>query len=78
LQPYLEIEEKGALIDDFIANVDVTPRKTIYFLIDLNRKVYEFMSYNIRMEPGVQSCEESLTNKNGSCRDFAWLMIQIY
>ena len=77
LQAYLEIEEQGDLINTFISSVDVTPRKTIYFLIDLNRQIYEFMTYNIRMEPGVQSCEESLTNKKGSCRDFAWLMIQI-
>jgi len=77
LQAYLEVEEKGKLIDDFIANVDVTPRKTIYFLIDLNMQVYKYMSYNIRMEPGVQTCEESLECKSGSCRDFAWMMIQI-
>ncbi len=77
LQAYLEIEEQGDLINAFISSVDVMPRKTIYFLIDLNRQIYEFMTYNIRMEPGVQSCEESLTNKKGSCRDFAWLMIQI-
>jgi len=77
LQAYLEVEEKGKLIDDFIANVDVTPRKTIYFLIDLNMQVYKHMTYNIRMEPGVQTCEESLECKSGSCRDFAWMMIQI-
>ena len=77
LQAYLEVEETGQLINDFIATVDITPRKTIYFLIDLNMLVYKYMKYNIRMEPGVQSCEESLECKSGSCRDFAWMMIQI-
>ena len=77
LLPYLEIEERDELIDEFISTIDITPRKTIYFLIDLNRKVYEFMKYNIRIEPGVQSCVDSLTKKSGSCRDFSWMMIQI-
>ncbi|MGB5323608.1 transglutaminase family protein, partial [Lutimonas sp.] len=77
LQPYLEIDESGPLLDAFLKDIDTTPRKTIYFLIDLNRKIYEYLSYNIRMEPGVQSCEESLERKNGSCRDFAWLFVQV-
>ncbi|MDO6759476.1 transglutaminase family protein [Tamlana sp. 2_MG-2023] len=76
LQPYLEITDEGKLIQDFIKTIDYTPRKTIYFLIDINRKIYEYLSYNIRMEPGVQSCEETLERKNGSCRDFAWLFVQ--
>ena len=76
LLPYLEITEKGPLLLDFLKIIDTTPRKTIYFLIDINRKIYEYLSYNIRMEPGVQNCEETLTTKTGSCRDFAWLFVQ--
>jgi uncharacterized protein (DUF2126 family)/transglutaminase-like putative cysteine protease len=76
LLPYLEITDKGELLKDFIKTIDYSPRKTIFFLIDINRKIYEYLSYNIRMEPGVQSCEETLTRKNGSCRDFAWLFVQ--
>jgi len=77
LQPYLEITDKGPLIKDFIKTIDITPRKTIYFLIDVNQKIYEYLSYNIRMEPGVQTCEDSLSLKTGSCRDFAWLFVQV-
>ncbi|GAA4232035.1 transglutaminase family protein [Postechiella marina] len=76
LLPYLEVTEKGPLLKDFVKSIDITPRKTIYFLIDINRKIYEYLSYNIRMEPGVQTCEETLTHKTGSCRDFAWLFVQ--
>lgn len=76
LLPYLEITDKGALLKDFLKTVDMTPRKTIYFLIDMNQKIYDYLRYNVRMEPGVQTCEETLTKKSGSCRDFAWLFVQ--
>lgn len=76
LHPYLEINDSGDLINDFVKSVDYTPRKTIYFLIDLNQKVYEYLSYNIRMEPGVQTPEETLQCKTGSCRDYAWLLVE--
>ena len=76
LLPYLEVTENGPLLKDFLKSLDMTPRKTIYFLIDINRKIYEYLNYNIRMEPGVQSCEETLGQKNGSCRDYAWLFVQ--
>ncbi|GGZ90685.1 transglutaminase family protein [Algibacter mikhailovii] len=77
LTPYLEINDKGKLIEDFLKTIDYTPRKTIYFLIHLNQKIYEFLSYNIRLEPGVQTPEETLSCKTGSCRDYAWLFVEV-
>ena len=71
------IRENGKLLQDFLKTIDLKPRKTIYFLIDINKKIYDFLNYNIRLEPGVQSCEETLERKNGSCRDFAWLFVQV-
>ncbi|WP_372755146.1 DUF2126 domain-containing protein [Mariniflexile sp.] len=76
LLPYLEITDKGKLLQDFLKTIDKTPRKTIYFLIDINRKIYELLKYNIRLDPGVQTCEETLKLKSGSCRDYAWLFVQ--
>ncbi|UMB60250.1 transglutaminase family protein [Lutibacter sp. A80] len=76
LSPYLEVTEKGKLLDGFLKTIDYTPRKTIYFLIDINRKIYEYLNYNIRLDPGVQTCEETLEGKSGSCRDYAWLFVQ--
>lgn len=77
LGPYLELDDSEDIIADFIKTVDCSPRKTIYFLIDLNRKIYEYLSYNIRLEPGVQTPEETLEAKTGSCRDYAWLFVQV-
>jgi len=77
LAPYLEIKEDGPLLKEFLKTVDRSERKTIYFLIDLNRKIQKYLSYTIRMEVGVQSCEQTLEKRSGSCRDFAWLLVQI-
>ncbi len=77
LQPYLEVTEDGPLLMEWVDSFDVTPRNINDFLVDVNRKLFNDISYNIRMEVGIQSCEESLTKLSGSCRDSAWLLVQI-
>jgi len=49
----------------------------VHFLVALNAFLSTHIGYNIRMEPGVQTCEETLTSKTGSCRDTGWLLVQI-
>jgi transglutaminase-like putative cysteine protease len=46
------------------------------FLVSINQAVYKELSYNLRMEVGVQT-PETLRIKSGSCRDFAWLLIHV-
>ena len=77
LQPYLEIAEKGPLLMQWVKNFDTGKRPINDFLVDVNRKVFATISYNIRMEVGIQSCEETLEMRSGSCRDSAWLLVQI-
>ena len=77
LQPYLEITEQGPLLKKWLADFDIGTRTINDFLVDVNRKVFQTLGYNIRMEVGIQSCEESLTKLSGSCRDSAWLLVQI-
>jgi uncharacterized protein (DUF2126 family)/transglutaminase-like putative cysteine protease len=77
LTPYLIREEPGPLLRDFLASIDRTPRRTIDFLVDLNRRLQCEIQYVIRMEAGVQSCEQTLERRRGSCRDSALLLMQI-
>lgn len=77
LGPYLEIAKQGPLLKSWMASVDISPRPTVPFLVDLNMKLATDINYLVRMEAGVQSCEETLKLGSGSCRDSAWLLVQI-
>jgi uncharacterized protein (DUF2126 family) len=73
----LEPEAAGTHLKAFLAALPLKPRKTIDFLVDLNRSLQQRIRYLIRMEHGVQSVEETLAASQGSCRDTAWLLVQI-
>ncbi|MDQ1122593.1 transglutaminase family protein [Microbacterium trichothecenolyticum] len=50
---------------------------TVQFLAELNAAVNRDVAYSVRMEPGVQSPDETLTRAIGSCRDSAWLLVSL-
>ncbi|MEN3288239.1 MAG: hypothetical protein V7634_2539, partial [Bradyrhizobium sp.] len=76
LAPYLETTEPGPLLADYLKSIPLEANNTVNFLVDLNASLQKKIGYIIRMEPGVQTPEETLSNSAGSCRDSAWLLIQ--
>jgi uncharacterized protein (DUF2126 family) len=77
LAPYLEVRESGPRLLGWLASVQRGDRHIVDFLVDLNQRLQRDIGYIIRMEPGIQSCEETLDRAKGSCRDSAWLLAQI-
>jgi uncharacterized protein (DUF2126 family)/transglutaminase-like putative cysteine protease len=77
LRPYLETLAGVPLLETYIANLASCERTTIGFVCDLNRRLSSDIAYRLRMEPGVQAPDDTLLSKSGSCRDTAWLLVQI-
>jgi uncharacterized protein (DUF2126 family) len=76
LQPYLATLPAGPKLQELLAGISRHKRSTVDFLVDVNRAVHQAVKYLIRMEPGVQTAEETLRLGSGSCRDSAWLLVQ--
>ncbi len=76
LAPYREGAAVGPRLHAFLAGVGRERLGTIDFLVELNRLAHASIGYVIRMDPGVQSPEETLEKRSGSCRDSAWLVVE--
>jgi len=77
LSGYLEKMPRSPLFKKYLASLDRSRQRTIDFLVQINQRVYQDINYLIRLEPGVQTPEETLELKSGSCRDSAWLLVQL-
>ncbi|CAH0999339.1 hypothetical protein LEM8419_00637 [Neolewinella maritima] len=78
LSPYLEVTEESPLLDDWMTEARKhVSGTTVPWLVSINQQLANDIHYNVRMEPGVQSCQTTLERRNGSCRDSAWLLVQI-
>ena len=77
LMPYLETPPAGPKLQELVAAHRRHKCRTIDCLVEINGDLQRRISYLIRMEPGVQTCEETLTTGSGSCRDSAWLLVQL-
>src|SRR5437879_62572 len=77
LRPFLETPAPGPLLDKFLASIERGEIRMIDFLVHLNQRLQREIRYLIRMEPGIQTPEETLEFASGSCRDTAWLLVQV-
>ena len=85
LTPYFSDEEPTPVLAQWLAdwNADragsssADGQSIVAFLVEINQRVFRSVAYTSRMEPGVQSSDETIEKKLGSCRDSAWLLVQI-
>ncbi|MFM9980988.1 MAG: DUF2126 domain-containing protein [Burkholderiales bacterium] len=77
LAPYMVKLEHTPLFAKYLAEIPRKPTPTIDFLVALIQGLQQDIKYLIRMEPGVQTPEATLSNASGSCRDTGWLLVQL-
>ncbi|HEX2019926.1 MAG TPA: transglutaminase family protein [Aurantimonas sp.] len=77
LTAYLGAEPAGPHLQRFLAELDRSETHTVDFLVGLNRLLEQRIDYLVRLEPGVQTPDETLELGSGSCRDTSWLLVQI-
>ena len=73
---YRQTEPIGPGLKKFLAETPKDRLRTVDFIVNLNARVSQKVKYLIRMEPGVQTPEETFERGSGSCRDSSWLLVQ--
>ena len=77
LRPFFRRLRATPLFKQFLKKMPTQKQRTIDFLVQVNQLVQKEIGYIVRLEPGVYTPEETLTKKMGSCRDSAWLLVQV-
>jgi len=77
LAPYLDAEPAGARLSAFLASIPRERKSTVDVVVNLNQRLQHEIRYIVRMKTGVQAPEQTLALSAGSCRDSAWLQVQI-
>ena len=65
LAPYLATTEPGPLLAAYLAGIPREAPSTVNFLVDLNAQLQKKIRYIIRMEPGIQTPEQTLGLRRG-------------
>jgi uncharacterized protein (DUF2126 family) len=77
LAPYFETTVPTPLLRDFLGAINRDESRAIDFLVRINQSIWKHVKYLIRLEPGVQTPEQTLQLSSGSCRDSAWLLVNV-
>jgi uncharacterized protein (DUF2126 family)/transglutaminase-like putative cysteine protease len=72
---YRKAEPAGPLLQAFLDTIPRDRQRSVDFVVGLNARVANTVGYVIRMEPGVQTPEETFQRGTGSCRDSSWLLV---
>nr|MBX2886538.1 transglutaminase family protein [Granulosicoccus sp.] len=77
LTPYLQTSPAGPLLQKWLKSNRPARQNINDALVSINQALQRDIAYRVRMEPGVQSPEETLKTQSGSCRDSSWLLVEI-
>ena len=78
LEPYRSLEPPGPQLRAFLNEIPANTENTVTFIGELTARVRDRVGYVTRLEHGVQPCEKTLEAGTGSCRDSAWLLVQVF
>jgi uncharacterized protein (DUF2126 family)/transglutaminase-like putative cysteine protease len=77
LAPFRKTTAPGPELLSLIAAIPPKADKTVDLLVEINRMLAARIAYIVRLEPGVWSPEETLGKATGSCRDSAWVLVNL-
>ena len=76
LEPYLDLPELGPKFSAWLKELpSFDGMHMVDMLVGLNQRLEQEIGYVVRMEPGVQTPEETLERGTGSCRDSGWMLV---
>jgi uncharacterized protein (DUF2126 family)/transglutaminase-like putative cysteine protease len=78
LEPYRFLEQAGPHLKAFLDDIPGGAKNTVTFIGDVTARVRDHVGYVRRLEHGVQGCEQTLVERTGSCRDSAWLLVEVF
>ncbi len=78
LEPYRAAVPASPRLRAFVAGIPKHSRNTVDLLVEMNQRVRDNVTYTTRMEHGTRSADETLTCGDGSCRDSAWLLVEVF
>src|SRR4029077_1477104 len=62
LAAFVEPEPATPRLKEFVESISREPRNTVDFLVELNQRLQRLIRYLVRMEPGVQTPEETFAS----------------
>ncbi len=77
LAPFMAPAPAGPRLQALLASIPRRETRTLDFLVGLNQRLAGDIGYIIRLEPGVQPPDLTLTRRTGSCRDTGWLLVEL-